>query len=378
MGISSYEMPPLNYQGNASSLEQAVENYKRVIRSSKGEDFPQDPKEQIRMAIKTVFNSWNSKRAKEYRKISEIDDSLGTAANIQTMVFGNIGYTSGTGVLFTRDTKTGRNVIYGEFLRNAQGPDLVSGNVTPIGRFKEELEKIRPGLYDELKTLTKNLEQNRKNVQDIEFTVEEGVLWMLQRRDARVSAKAAVRIAVDLANEGLIDKETAVRRVHPNQLKGIYSYVIDPKAKKQARAIARGLAASPISSTGQAVFTIDDAVNWQADGKKVILVRVETTPDDIEGITASEGILTSTGGLTCHAALVSNSMGKSCIVGCKELDVDEEKSRAKTGKHLIKKGDYVTLDGSTGDVYKRQLPFVKPKLSRHAKTFLKWIDEMKG
>lgn len=350
-----------------------VEKFKALVLTETGKPFPQDVMEQLKLAINAVFDSWDNQRAKTYRKINKIPDDWGTAVNVVAMVFGNMGNDSGTGVAFTRNPSTGEKEFFGEFLINAQGEDVVAGIRTPepIARLKDEM----PGVFAQLEEVYKKLESHYKDMQDIEFTVEKGVLYMLQTRSGKRTARAAVKIAYDMYKEGLIDKKTAVLRVAPEQVDQLLHPMIDPKEKYTS--IAKGLPASPGAAVGRVVFTADDAESWAAKGEKVILVRDETSPEDIGGMHAAEGILTATGGMTSHAAVVARGMGKCCIVGCGAIHIDEEEKVFTVGNITVKEGDYITINGSTGEVILGKVKLVEPELSGEFAEILSWADEFR-
>ncbi len=357
----------------ASDLRELVDIFKALYKKEKGEDFPQDPVEQLKAARDAVFRSWMNERAITYRKMNDIPHNLGTAVNVQAMVFGNMGNDSGTGVGFTRNPSTGENVFYGEYLINAQGEDVVAGVRTP--QPIATLEKEMPEVYKQLRQITSKLEKYYKDVQDFEFTIEKGRLYMLQTRSGKRTAKAAIRIAVEMVKEKLITKEMAVSRVAPATLDQLLHPVFDTKAEKQV--IAKGLPASPGAATGRIVFTANDAVEWAAKGEKVILVRLETCPDDIAGMDASAGILTARGGMTSHAAVVARSMGKVCVAGCEEIKVDEHGKKIIVKGMELKEGDWLSIDGSTGQVIKGKVPTVEPKLEGEFGEFMKWADSFR-
>jgi pyruvate, orthophosphate dikinase len=339
----------------AADLKDVIAEYKKVARNHAGRDFPQEPIEQLRLARDAVFQSWQNDRAKVYRRINNIPDDLGTAVTIQSMVFGNMGETSGTGVGFTRNPATGAKEFYGEFLMNAQGEDVVAGIRTPM--HISELEKRMPQVYQQLHDITTRLEKHYRDMQDFEFTIQEGRLYMLQTRNGKRTGRAAIRVAIDMVNEGLITKQEAIFRVDPNQLYDLLVPKLDEKSSK-VEVIAKGLPASPGAAVGQIVFTADDAVTQAGTGtprKPVILVRAETTPEDIHGMEVAVGILTSRGGMTSHAAVVTRGMGKCCIVGAGELDVNEKKKELHVGSLQLKEGDWISLDGTTGRVIKGKL-----------------------
>ncbi len=361
----------LDTQLTAEDLKQVIAGYKKLVRKKTGKDFPEDARTQLAMAIEAVFRSWYNPRAATYRRMNKISDDLGTAVNIQTMVFGNMGETSGTGVGFTRNPATGAKEFYGEFLMNAQGEDVVSGVRTPVPIV--ELEKINPEAYHQLHDITTRLEQHYKDVQDFEFTIQEGKLYMLQTRNGKRTGKAAVKFAVDMVAEGLITPQEALMRVDPDQLNQLLHPVLDES--KPVKVIATGLPASPGAAVGKVVFSADDAV---AKGKTdpVVLVRAETVPDDIHGMEVAVGILTSRGGMTSHAAVVTRGMGKCCVAGCSDCDVDAKKKEIKVGDITIKEGDWISLDGSTGRVILGKVPTKDPDpTSGDFATFMKWADE---
>lgn len=359
----------------AADLKELVDDYKKIIKDEKGISFPQDPKEQLIMSINAVFDSWNNKRAITYRNLNGIPHDLGTAVNVQAMVFGNMGNHSGTGVAFSRSPSTGENKEYGEYLINAQGEDVVAGIRTPqpISKLKDEM----PAIYNQLIDIFRKLEKHYKEMQDMEFTFQEGRLFMLQTRTGKRTAAAALQIAVDMVDEGLIDKKTAVMRVEPEQIDQLLHKQLDKKAQETAQLIARGLPASPGAAVGMVVFNAEDAVEEAKKGKKVILVRTETSPEDIEGMANAQGILTARGGMTSHAAVVARGMGKSCVAGCEEIRVFEKKDYFTVNDTKVNKGDWITLDGSTGQVYLGQIPVVDAELSGNFGVFMKWVDEFR-
>ena len=327
------------------------------------------------MSVDAVFNSWNNDRAILYRKLNDIKGLLGTAVNIQSMVFGNMGDSSGTGVCFSRNPSTGENKFYGEFLMNAQGEDVVAGIRTP--RPIEELGKIMPKAYQELLAIREKLEKHYKDMQDMEFTIQDCKLYMLQTRNGKRTAHAAVNIAVDMVGEGLITKDEAILRVNPDQLNQLLHKQIDTLAKGKATEIAKGLPASPGAAVGQVVFDAHEADELAKEGRKVVLVRTETSPEDLIGMNASQGILTARGGMTSHAAVVARGMGKCCVVGCSDLKVNEEKGEMRVADIVIKKGDYITLDGSKGVVYKGEIPLKDPELSGSFGKLMEWANAVK-
>jgi pyruvate,orthophosphate dikinase len=360
----------LDTELTAEDLKQVIADYKKVVRKEAGTDFPQDPQVQLNMAIEAVFRSWYNPRAKTYRRLNKISDDLGTAVNVQTMAFGNMGDTSGTGVGFTRNPATGAKEFYGEFLMNAQGEDVVAGVRTPVPI--KELERIMPEVYHQLHEFTTRLEQHYKDVQDFEFTIQDGKLYMLQTRNGKRTGPAAVRIAVEMAHEGLLTSKEALLRVEPEQLNQLLHPVLDES--KAVNVLATGLPASPGAAVGHVVFTADDAV-LKGKTQPVILVRGETVPDDIHGMEVAVGILTSRGGMTSHAAVVTRGMGKPCVAGCGAAEVDEKTKQVKFGSLVIKEGDWISLDGSTGRVIEGKSDLVEPDpKSGVFAEFMKWAD----
>ena len=362
-----------------------VGKYKEAVARETGKDFPQDPHEQLWGAIGAVFSSWMNARAVTYRRLHDIPESWGTAVNVQAMVFGNMGETSATGVAFTRNPSTGESKLYGEFLINAQGEDVVAGIRTPqditeearqeSGSDKPSMESAMPEAFKELTRFYTLLEKHYRDMQDMEFTVEQGKLWMLQTRGGKRTAKAALRIAVELANEGLISKKDAVMRIDPASLDQLLHPTIDPGAKRDV--IATGLPASPGAASGEIVFSSDEAAKLQADGRNVILVRVETSPEDIHGMHAAEGILTTRGGMTSHAAVVARGMGKPCVSGCGAIRVDYGRGTMSIGSRTFKTGDVITIDGSLGQVLAGRMPMIEPKLSGEFGTLMGWADQVR-
>ncbi len=344
----------LDTELDAKALKEVVEEYKKVVKKHTKQDFPQNAHDQLVMARDAVFRSWGNDRAKHYRRINNIDDMLGTAVNVQAMVFGNLGETSGTGVGFTRNPGNGKNEFYGEFLMNAQGEDVVAGIRTPV--HISELQKVNPGAYNDLRDITNRLEKHYRDMQDFEFTIQEGKLYMLQTRNGKRTGLAAVRVAIDMVNEGLITKEEGFMRVEPNQLYDFLVPRLDEKSTK-IEVLTTGLPASPGAAVGQIVFTAEDAVEKAGHSRKnpVILVRAETTPEDIQGMEVAAGILTSRGGMTSHAAVVTRGMGKCCVAGAGELDVNEKNKELKVKGYTFKEGDWISLDGTTGRVIKGKL-----------------------
>lgn len=342
-----------DFELSEQALDDLILEYRKLIKKETGEDFPQDVIEQLFLAISAVFRSWNNPRAITYRRLNYIPDDLGTAVNIQQMVFGNFGERSATGVGFTRNPSTGDKELYGEFLFNSQGEDVVAGVRTPFQL--SSLEKDMPEVYNELREITNRLEKHYKDVQDFEFTIQEERLFMLQTRSGKRTGQAAVKIAVDLVEEGLISKEESLLLVDPESLNQLLHPVFDEEEKEKHQMLAKGLAASPGAAAGQVVFSADDAETWSKEGKKVVLVREETSPDDIHGMSASQGILTATGGMTSHAAVVGRQMGTPCVVGCADVKLDEEQKAFKAGKTKVKEGDWISLDGTSGQVLQGQI-----------------------
>lgn len=362
-------------QLDANDLKEVAKEYKAMIKKVTGKEFPQDPKQQLKMAIDAVFGSWNNPRAITYRRLNDIKGLIGTAVNVQAMVFGNMGETSGTGVCFSRNPSTGENKFYGEFLMNAQGEDVVAGIRTPNPL--DELKKVMPKAYEELCAIREKLEKYYKDMQDMEFTIQESTLFMLQTRNGKRTAAAAVRNAVEMEKEGLIDKKTAVLRVEPNQLNQLLHRQIDQVAKQKAELLAKGLPASPGAAVGEIVFTAERAHQLAQEGRKVILVRTETSPEDIEGMNAAQGILTSRGGMTSHAAVVARGMGKCCVAGCGDVVVNEKAGTMTVKEMAFKEGDFITLDGSAGEVLKGEVPTVEPSMSGNFGTLMEWANEFK-
>jgi len=354
-------------------LKKIVEEFKAVYKKETRENFPNDPKVQLQKAINAVFASWNNPRAVKYRQLYEIKGLLGTAVNVQAMVFGNMGNHSATGVCFTRNPSTGENKFYGEFLINAQGEDVVAGIRTPEPIVN--LEREMPDVYAQLVAYKNKLEKHFKDVQDIEFTIQENRLFMLQTRNGKRTTQAAVKIAVDMVKEGLIDKKTAISRINPNELDQLLHPTFDPKAKKDV--VAVGLPASPGAATGKVVFSAEDAEKLAEKKEKVILVRKETSPEDIGGMHVSRGILTTRGGMTSHAAVVARGMGKCCVAGCGALHVDYKSQTFKVGSKVVKKGDYISIDGSTGEVMLGQVTTIDPRLSGDFAVLMEWADEIR-
>ncbi|MBI2324404.1 MAG: pyruvate, phosphate dikinase, partial [Chloroflexi bacterium] len=362
----------------ADRLRGVVDGFRKIVRNEKGRDFPSDPKEQLRLAIEAVFRSWSGKRAVDYRKVNKIPDDLGTAVSVVTMVFGNMGDDSGTGVAFTRDPNTGERAIFGEYLLNAQGEDVVAGIRTP--HKLADLQRDQPKAYKQFNEIAQRLEKHYREVQDLEFTIERGKLYMLQARSAKRTARAAVKIAVDMVREGLIDKKEAVKRVEPIHVDQLLLPHFDEKAVEKAREegryLGKGLNASPGAATGRAVFEADRAVEWKGKGEIVLLVRPETSPDDFHGMVAAAGILTSRGGSTSHAAVVARGLGLPCVVGMGELTVDLAKRTMKVGDKTLKEGGTISIDGTTGEVFLGELPTIVADYEKEKELhqILAWAD----
>lgn len=359
----------------ADQLKELIPTYKAIVKAEMGEEFPNEPKVQLMMAVKAVFNSWNNPRAIIYRNLNEIPHHIGTAVNVQSMVFGNAGDTSGTGVAFSRNPATGENGVFGEFLMNAQGEDVVAGIRTPM--HIDEMKKINESVYNQFMAIVEKLEKHYKDMQDMEFTIEDGTLYFLQTRNGKRTAAAAVKIAVDMVGEGLITKEEAVLRVEPNQLDQLLHPTFDVNDLKAAELLASGLPASPGAATGRVYFTSEASVEAAARGEKVILVRAETSPEDIEGMVSAQGILTQRGGMTSHAAVVARGMGTCCVAGCGAAKVSEEKKQMIVGSTIIGEGDFISLDGNTGNVYVGQIKTVSPELSGDFGTLMNWADSIR-
>jgi len=375
--IKSRKGVHLDTELDAKDLKQLVVDYKALIQKITKKSFPEDPRTQLDMAIEAVFGSWNNARAITYRKLNDIHGLKGTAVNVQSMVFGNMGESSGTGVCFSRNPSTGENKFYGEYLMNAQGEDVVAGIRTP--QSIDQLAKQNPVVYKQLVAVRDKLEKHYHDMQDMEFTIQEGKLFILQTRNGKRTAHAALRIAVEMVAEKLIDKKTAVLRLDPSQLDQLLHKQIDPVAKKKADLIARGLPASPGAAVGKIVFTAERAEELSKKDEKVILVRKETSPEDLIGMNVSRGILTARGGMTSHAAVVARGMGKCCVSGCQDIEVDEKNKILvvkKTGIRL-KELEYLTLDGATGEVFRGQLNLVEPGLSGNFGILMQWADEFR-
>ena len=356
-------------------LQTIIEGYKALVKEEMGREFPQEPEQQLMEAISAVFRSWNNDRAILYRKLNNISDKLGTAVNVQSMVFGNMGDTSGTGVAFTRDPANGENKLYGEFLVNAQGEDVVAGIRTP--KPISEMAEAFPEVYKDFARIADVLEKHYKDMQDMEFTVERNKLYMLQTRAAKRTAVSAVKVAVDMVEEGLISKEEAVRRIDPAQIDQLLHPNFDAEAEKNAETLAKGLPASPGAATGRIYFLAADAAAAAANGEKTILVRQETSPEDLAGMVAAEGILTARGGMTSHAAVVARGMGKCCVAGCSAISVDEAAKKLTVSGKTFVEGDYVSLNGTTGTVYNGQIKTVAPEFSGDFGTVMSWADEIR-
>jgi pyruvate,orthophosphate dikinase len=361
----------------AENLKELVAEYKAFVKTERKIDFPQDTDAQLKGSIEAVFKSWNNSRAIYYRNLNKIDHNIGTAVNVQAMVFGNFDNNSATGVCFTRNPSTGENLLYGEYLVNAQGEDVVAGVRTPkkISEMKEEMSKV----YKQLEETAQRLEKHYKDMQDIEFTIQEGELFLLQTRTGKRTAAAAIKVAVDMANEGIISKSVALTRVEPHQLNQLLLPSFDQsdkeRAKNEGRLLAQGLNASPGAAIGEIVFDPDESEKLAELAKKLILVRVETCPDDIHGIVPAQGVVTSRGGMTSHAAVVARGMGKPCVAGCEAFKVDLEKQEVRVKDLILRKGDVISIDGSTGEIFKGAIATHEPKLSDECLTLLKWADE---
>ena len=357
----------------AEDLQNVIAQYKKLYKEQQGDEFPQDPRVQLMEAIKAVFRSWDNPRANTYRRMYDIPYELGTAVNVQSMVFGNMGDTSGTGVAFTRNPATGAKGIFGEYLINAQGEDVVAGIRTPqpISKLGEDL----PECYEEFLAIAHKLENHYKDMQDMEFTIEDGKLFFLQTRNGKRTAQAAIQVACDLVDEGMIDEKTAVTRIEPQSLDQLLHPGFDTEKLKNAREIGQALPASPGAAAGRVYFNAEDAVTAHAAGNRVILVRQETSPEDIDGMHAAEGVLTMRGGMTSHAAVVARGMGTCCISGCGDMRVNEEKKFFELGGHTIREGDYVSLDGSTGKIYLGDIPTVEASISGNFQRIMDWADK---
>ena len=363
----------LDTELDTDDMKDLVNRFKAFYKEEKGEDFPTDPKVQLMEAVKAVFRSWDNPRANVYRRMNEIPYDWGTAVNVQAMVFGNSGDKSGTGVAFTRNPATGEKALFGEYLINAQGEDVVAGVRTPapIAQLKQDM----PEVYEQFASIADRLEKHYKDMQDMEFTIENGKLYMLQTRNGKRTAAAALKIAVDLVDEGMIDEEEAVLRVEPKQLDALLHPQFDAEAVKKAKVIGKGLAASPGAACGKVVFSAEDAKTWHENGEKVVLVRLETSPEDIEGMAVAEGILTVRGGMTSHAAVVARGMGTCCVSGCGDIIVDYANKQFTLAGLTIKEGDYISIDGSTGNIYAEAIPTTAASISGDFGRFMGWADK---
>jgi pyruvate,orthophosphate dikinase len=362
---------------SADDFKEIVGIFKRIYKEDQGKDFPSDAKEQLYEAISAVFRSWDNPRAFVYRRMNDIPYDWGTAVNVQTMVFGNMGDTSGTGVVFSRNVATGGGEIYGEYMVNAQGEDVVAGIRTPKPFAELKNEPLLPGVYDEFVGYAKKLEEHYKDAQDMEITIENGKLYFLQTRNAKRTAHAALKIAVDMVNEGLITEREALTKVDPRQLDQLLHPTFDPKALKAAKVIGKGLPASPGAAAGKAVFTAEEAEEHALVGERVILVRLETSPEDIVGMNVAQGILTVRGGMTSHAAVVARGMGRCCVSGCEAIKMNEKEKTFELGGKTFKEGDYISLDGSTGQIYGEDIPTVKAEIVGDFDLFMSWSDKVR-
>jgi len=360
---------------DANDLLRVIELYKQIVKQHKGFDFPQEPRRQLQMAIEAVFSSWNNPRATIYRNANEIPHNLGTAVTVQSMVFGNMGDDSGTGVAFSRNPSTGEKLLFGEFLMNAQGEDVVAGIRTPLP--VSQLQEKNPVVFDEFVLAVNNLEKHYRDIQDIEFTIEKGKLYFLQTRTGKRTATAAVNIAVDMVEEGLITKEEAIMRIDPKDIDKLLHPTFDEKGLAEANLLSKGLPASPGAASGKVVFYSEDVVKAKEKGIKTILVRTETSPEDIEGMINSEGILTARGGMTSHAAVVARGMGKCCVAGCSEIHVEEQQRFFRVAGQTFKEGDLISLDGNTGSVYEGIIPTTEVALTGKFGEIMEWADEMR-
>lgn len=365
----------LDTEFTTEDLKEMVVKFKEFYKAEKGEDFPQDPKTQMLESVKAVFRSWDNPRANVYRRMNDIPYSWGTAVNVQAMVFGNMGDTSGTGVAFTRDPATGEKKLFGEYLINAQGEDVVAGVRTPKPIAK--LEEDMPEVYAQFVDIANKLEKHYKDMQDMEYTIENGKLYMLQTRNGKRTAAAAIKIAVDLVSEGMISKEEAIMKVDPKQLDSLLHPTFVASALKNAEVFTKGLAASPGAACGKVYFTAEDCVAAAENGEKTVLVRLETSPEDIEGMEAAEGVLTARGGMTSHAAVVARGMGTCCVAGCGDIKVDYDNACFSVGDTVVKQGDYISIDGSTGNVYLGQIETESAKMAGDFGTFMGWVDEIR-
>ena len=372
-GIKEANGCKMDTELSAENLKEVVAGYKALYRQEKGEEFPQDPKVQLYEAIRAVFRSWDNPRAIVYRRKNDIPASWGTAVNVQSMVFGNMGDDSGTGVAFTRNPATGEKKLYGEFLMNAQGEDVVAGIRTPSPI--QALAETQPAVYEQFKNIAETLEKHYRDMQDMEFTIEHGKLFMLQTRNGKRTAAAALNIAVDLVNEGMINEKEALMKIDPKSLDSLLHPGFEAAALKKAKPVTTGLPASPGAACGQLVFNADDAMVWKKEGRKVILARLETSPEDIEGMYASEGIMTARGGMTSHAAVVARGMGACCVAGCSEAVISEENKTMTINGRVFHEGDWISLDGSTGNVYGEAIPTTEAGVSGNFATIMNWADQ---
>jgi pyruvate,orthophosphate dikinase len=358
---------------SAEEMETITARFKAIVENHTGRSFPDNPNEQLRLAVGAVFNSWNGKRARDYRRVNHISDDLGTAVNVQAMVFGNMGDDSATGVAFTRDPSTGEPQIFGEYLVNAQGEDVVAGIRTP--QPLSALAKHMPAVYAEFCAIAKRIETYYRDMQDLEFTIERGRLWMLQTRTGKRTAPAALKIAADLVREGIIDSATAVRRIDPHQLDQLLHPIIDPAAKRENAVLATGLAASPGAASGIIVLHPDEAEKRAKSGEHVILVRTETAPEDFHGMAVAQAIVTARGGKTSHAAVVARGMGKPCVAGCGALRINEAEQTLTCGATTLRAGDWISVDGTTGEIFAGNMPTVEPEQSADFHTLMEWADQ---
>ena len=366
----------LDTELTADDLKELIAKFKAYFKADQGIDFPQDPKEQLIGAVKAVFKSWNNPRAIVYRRMNDIPSDWGTAVNVQSMVFGNMGDTSGTGVAFTRNPSTGEKKLYGEYLMNAQGEDVVAGIRTPMSI--DQLAETNKAVYEQFVEIARRLEDHYKDMQDMEFTIERGRLYMLQTRNGKRTARAALKIACDLVEEGMITTDEALLKIEPKQLDALLHPTFDEKVIKKAKAIAKGLPASPGAACGKIAFSAEEAVERANKGEKVVLVRLETSPEDIEGMYAAEGILTARGGMTSHAAVVARGMGACCVAGCQELIVNEEEKVLTIGGKKYTQNDYISIDGSTGNIYGEKIATVNATVSGEFATIMKWADHRRA
>ena len=357
----------------AEDLQELIAKFKKFYKEDQGQDFPQDPKVQLIEAVKAVFRSWNNPRAIVYRRMNDIPSSWGTAVNVQSMVFGNMGDTSGTGVAFTRDPATGEKRLFGEYLMNAQGEDVVAGIRTPMTI--DHLKETNPEVYKQFVDIANRLEQANRDMQDMEFTIEEGKLYMLQTRNGKRTARAAIKIACDLVSEGMITKQEALLKIEPKQLDALLHPTFNPAVLKKTKELSKGLPASPGAACGKVAFSAEEAVARHKSGEKVVLVRLETSPEDIEGMYAAEGILTARGGMTSHAAVVARGMGACCVAGCPDIKIDEEKKILWIKDKKFTQNDHISLDGSTGFVYGEELPTEQASVSGDFAKIMEWADK---